>query len=160
MIDYKSRDLLENTFTRARWLATVFIGSLFVEAVVVETLLWFMSFTGLTDPEAGLPAGLQYVLLVAGLSDLVFLPFLRRRLLAARSDSQPATLISRLMSVAIVTLAISIYPALLGLVIFLLWGGRLLFYPLWGVSLAFMLVYFPRQSFWEEWVGGGGRMEI
>ena len=160
MIDYKSRELLENTLNRARWVAVALVGSLFADAVVVELLWWFMApFTGFM-PENEIPSLFQYVLVGIGLSDLVFLPFLRRSMLAAWHGSQPATLISRLMSMSIVSLAISCVPAILGLVIFLIWAGRLAFYALWGASLFFMLVYFPRQSFWEEWVEGGGRMEL
>jgi hypothetical protein len=158
---YKSREQLENTFNRARWIAIALIGSLFVESFVIEMLRWFVPFNGFAGAENGISPLFQYILMVLGLSDLVFLPFLRRSLLSPRnvSSTNPSVLIPRLMSVTIISLAISNAPALLGLVIFLMWGERLPFYMLWGVSLIFMLVYFPRMSFWEEWVEGGGRME-
>ncbi len=160
MMDYKNRELLENTYRRARLIAMALLGSLFVDVAVVEMMRWFNPFAGLMDPETGLSPRFQYLIMIIGLSDLIFLPFLRRSLLTARDSAPPAILIPRLISVSIVTLAVSYAPALLGLGIFLLWGNRLPFYVLWGVSFVVMLGYFPRQSVWEEWVGGGGRMEV
>ncbi len=159
MLDYKNRELLENTFNRARWIALAMLGSLLIEGFVVEMMRWFAPFAGFADAETGLSPHWQYVILVVGLSDLVFLPFLQRSLLTVRNSPQPSALISRLMTVTIISLAVSYTPALLGLVSFLMWGERLAFYALWGVSLVAMLVYFPRLRFWEAWVEGGGRLE-
>lgn len=159
MLSYPIRELFENTFTRLRWVSLVMLGSLFLEASVAEMMRWFFPFTGFNNPETGLSPNWQALILMVGLSDLVFLPFLRRRLLAIRPGAQPEELIRRMWGVSIISLAVSYTPAVLGLVIFLVWGTRGMFYALWGVSLLFLLVYFPRQSFWEEWVEGGGRME-
>lgn len=160
MLSFQTRKLLENTFNRVRWIAVAMVGSLFIEAVVVEMIHWFVPFEGIARAEEGLSPSLQYVLIAVGLSDLVFLPFLRRSMLAGRGDGAEKRLIARLQAVTIATLAIAHFPALMGLVIFVLWTSRWAFYGLWGVSLIVMLVYFPRLRFWEEWISGGGRMEV
>lgn len=153
--------MVASAYNRARWLAIAMLGGLFAQAVVVEVFWWFSApFSGFAGAEPGMSPLVRYVLVGAGLADLVFLPFLRRILLAVRGDRRPAALISRLMAVTVITLAISSFPAVMGLLIFLLFGGRLVFYALWLVSLVLLSAYFPRQSFWEEWVEGGGRMEV
>lgn len=160
MLSFQTREWLENTFNQVRWIALAMLGSLFVEAIVVEMIHWFFPFEGFATAEEGLSPSVQYVLIAVGLSDLVFLPFLRRSMLAARGDHTEKRLIARLRAVAIVTLAIAHFPALMGMVIFVLWTSRWAFYLLWGVSLIVMLAYFPRLRFWEEWISGGGRMEV
>ncbi|GAB4581174.1 MAG: hypothetical protein Fur0022_39210 [Anaerolineales bacterium] len=160
MIDYQTRELFDSTFNRLRWIAIAMLGSLFVEAIVVEMMRWFVPFSGFANSDGGFSRDFLYLLLVAGLADLLFLPILRRRFLAGRPGANPKLLIPRMRVITILSLAISNAPAMLGLVIFLMWNARWAFYALWVVSLGFMLIYFPRQYFWEEWVEGGGRMEV
>ncbi|NUM48613.1 MAG: hypothetical protein HUU38_28225 [Anaerolineales bacterium] len=159
MLDYKTRELFETTFTRLRWLAIAMLGSLFIVAVVVEIIHWFVPFTGFAGDDS-FSSPFVYVLLVTGLADLLFLPFFRRGFLAERPGATPANLISRMRVITILSLAVAQAPAILGIVIFLMLGVRWAFYVLWGGALVAMLAYFPRQMFWEEWVEGGGRMEV
>ncbi len=64
----------------------------------------------------------------------------------------PAALGRRLMMVSILTSAFSEVPALLGFVLFLLAGLNWDLYVLVFVSLVLLFMFFPRLSYWEEWI--------
>ena len=148
MWDDPNRVLLEKTFTRVWWIALALMGSLFVEAIVIELVAGVVPLPGFTDPENELSPNIRYILLVLAVSDALFLPFLRRRLLTVQNKASPKILIARLQATSIVTLAISSFPAWMGMVIFLLWMYRGPFYFLWVFSLVLLLAYFPRKHFW------------
>jgi len=84
-------------------------------------------------------------LVEAGLTGLV------RRALLARSRSEGAAAQARrLITTAVVTAALAEVPAILGLVLFMLWGLSGDFYALFALSLALGAIYFPRLDGWRE----------
>src|SRR5712691_3235756 len=62
-----------------------------------------------------------------------------------------ATQAGRLVTTAVITAALAEVPAILGLVLFMLFGLRGDFYALFALSLALEAIYFPRLDGWRAW---------
>lgn len=75
----------------------------------------------------------------------------RRALLTRARSEVAATQPGRLVTAAVITAAMAEAPAVLGLVLFMLFGLRADFYALFALSLALQAVYFPRLDGWRQW---------
>jgi F0F1-type ATP synthase membrane subunit c/vacuolar-type H+-ATPase subunit K len=75
----------------------------------------------------------------------------RRALLTRARAEAAATQPGRLVTTAVITAALAETPAILGLVLFMVFGLRADFYALLALSLALQAVYFPRLDGWREW---------
>jgi hypothetical protein len=75
----------------------------------------------------------------------------RRALLTRARAEAVATQPGRLVTTAVITAALAETPAILGLVLFMVFGLRADFYALLALSLALQAVYFPRLDGWREW---------
>lgn len=84
--------------------------------------------------------------LALGVVAVVLAGVMRRATLASGGGSPAA----RLLSASIVALALAEVPAVFGLVAYVLTGLPVAAYPLFVLSLAALLLYFPRWSQWEE----------
>ncbi|NJN44551.1 MAG: hypothetical protein HC806_07400, partial [Anaerolineae bacterium] len=118
-----TNNLLDNAYRSTRYLAIALLGSLFIEAGVVELVHWTMTpFDGFGEFEGGSYPLMRYLLVLVGMSDLIILPFLRRSILLApaKAGEETPALLARLRNATILTLAISNAPAILGLAIFLI----------------------------------------
>ena len=94
MMDYKNRELLENTYRRARLIAMALLGSLFVDIVVVEMMRWFNPLS--SSPSSARPSVCSKSL-IAPLSRLSSVSSACRRPIAATTssaDSPPKLLIA------------------------------------------------------------------
>ncbi len=134
---------------------TVVVAAAMITALVayagIVTMMQFQSFTGFNPEKLG---GLREGFLLVILFVLVGIRLSRKALLKKTPSDNPETLVNRLRSATIVTFALCEIPAILGLVMFLLGGSTKDFYSLALVSLAFMVLYFPRYRHWEAWVQG------
>jgi hypothetical protein len=99
-------------------------------------------------------SGLREGFLVAILFVLIGIRMSRKAILTKERGDTSRTLVNRLRLATITTFAMCEVPAILGLVLFLLGGSSKDFYSLALVSLAFMVLYFPRYRHWETWVRG------
>ena len=117
-----------------------------VVAVISVSQAPFEGFAPSAQPSILRTALWTLALVEAGLIGLV------RRALLARSGSEGAAAQARrLITTAVVTAALAEVPAILGLVLFMLWGLSGDFYALFALSLALGAVYFPRLDGWREW---------
>ncbi len=81
------------------------------------------------------------------------LPPLRRRLLAQRPGVPQFVRIQQVFNCAVTTGFVAAPPAILGFVLVALNGLYIDLYALSCLSLLTMIVYFPREDAWNEWVG-------
>ena len=96
------------------------------------------------------PSILRSALWTMALVEAGLIGFVRRALLARSRPAGSAAQARRLITTAVVTAALAEVPAILGLVLFMLWGLSGDFYALFALSLALGAIYFPRLDGWRE----------
>jgi hypothetical protein len=94
---------------------------------------------------------LRVALWTAAMVDAGLIGLVRRALLARSRGEGAAAQARRLIMTSVVTTAFAEVPAILGLVLFMLWGLSGDFYALFALSLALQAIYFPRLDGWREW---------
>jgi len=95
---------------------------------------------------------LRIVLWTVAVLEAGLIGVVRRALLTHARTESAATQAGRLITTSVITAALAETPAVLGLVLFMLFGLRADFYALLAISLALQAVYFPRLEGWREWV--------
>jgi hypothetical protein len=80
---------------------------------------------------------------------------LRKAILKHCRPTDFNALLSKLMTVAILTILVAEMPAVLGLLLFLLGGFYKEFYIALGYSVLVIFAYFPRDNQWEKWLTNG-----
>ena len=117
-------------------------------AMAASTVLYALVVAVIGDGDfmMGVTALWTAALVEAGLIGLV-----RRALLARSRGEGAAAQARRLITTSVVTAALAEVPAILGLVLFMLWGLSGDFYALFALSLALGAIYFPRLDGWREW---------
>jgi F0F1-type ATP synthase membrane subunit c/vacuolar-type H+-ATPase subunit K len=118
-----------------------------VVAVISVVQAPFEGFAGQSEASTLRIALWTVAALEAGLIGVV-----RGALLTRARVEAAATQPGRLVTTAVITAALAETPAILGLVLFMLFGLRADFYILFAFSLALQAVYFPRLDGWREWV--------
>lgn len=126
---------------------------LYVVAVGVVSIVQspFEGFAGQTQSP-----NLRVMLWTAAVLEAGLIGVVRRSLLARHLTAGPAAQAQRLVSTAVVVAALAEVPAILGLVLFMLFGLRADFYALLLLSLGLQAVYFPRLDGWREWAAAPG----
>jgi hypothetical protein len=123
--------------------AAAMLVSVGVSWVLVEILARLGT---VAHPFAG-QARVGYLALALGIGFVVVAAIVRRVLLAGAPDDPSR----RIPMASVVTFALAEVPATCGLMVFMLTGMREAAYPLFVVSFAGLLLYFPRWGQWEEW---------
>jgi hypothetical protein len=138
-----------------RVIATVAAAMIVSLAVYAAVVVVFQSqhegFSGFAPERI---SGLREGFLLAVLFVLIGIRMSRKAILKKDRGDDSMTLMNRLRLATVTTFAMCEVPAILGLVLFLLGGSSKDFYSLALVSLAFMVLYFPRYRHWETWVRG------
>ena len=117
-----------------------------VVAVISISQASFEGFAGQSQASTLRIALWTVAVLEAGLIGVV------RKVLLTRVRTESATIqAGRLVTTSVITAALAELPAVLGLVLFMLFGLRGDFYALFAFSLALQAVYFPRLDGWREW---------
>lgn len=96
------------------------------------------------------PSILRSALWTMALAEAGLIGLVRRVLLARSRSEGAAAQARRLITTAVVTAALAEVPAILGLVLFMLWGLSGDFYALFALSLALGAIFFPRLDGWRE----------
>lgn len=110
----------------------------------------FLGFLSGTLPEGSRPV-LRYAFFAAAVASVVVLRFLHGRMLRKAASAEiPGEALKILSRTSSVILALSEFPALLGLILFFLAGYNRDFYLLLFVSLFLLFMYFPRLKSWED----------
>lgn len=138
------------------WLAMVF--SVFIYALVVESMRWNPVFFGITStvPEAEI---IRYAFFFLAISGFFLIRFVRHQLLFGKvgrntgfSKSPFLPIPTRLITASIVTFVICESVAIYGLALFFLTRGPFDFYLFMVLSLFYFAFFFPRYAQWEELV--------
>ena len=141
---------LEAAYRNAAIICGAMAASTLFYAGVVEIISVFQApfegFAGQSGESSLRVAIWTLAVLEAGVIGIV-----RRALLARARTEAAATQAGRLVTTAVITAALAEAPAILGLVLFMLFGLRADFYALLTLSLALQAVYFPRLDGWREW---------
>ncbi len=128
-------------------------------AMAASTVLYALVVVGIGLTQApfegfGGPAGhsnLRVALWTAALAEAGLIGLARRALLARSRGEGAAAQARRLITTSVITAAFAEVPAILGLVLFMLWGLSGDFYALFALALALQAIYFPRLDGWREW---------
>lgn len=143
------RKKLKKSWQAAALAAAGIIGGIFFYTVIVELL----NKTGYKPPlQAADAGGAKYALYFLALSGLAVLKMAGLKLGGKKGN--PEETIKALTTLAIVRAALCELPAVAGLLIFLLTGGRSDFYLLIIFALALEIYNFPRLAQWEERIRG------
>ena len=106
---------------------------------------------GTLKPAFAGDARIGYLALALGVVVVVVAGIVRRVTLAG-SAGEPG---ARLLAASIVASALAEVPGIGGLVVYMLTGLPAAAHPLFVLSFAALLLYFPRWSQWEEWARAG-----
>lgn len=136
-------------------IARTVTAALFAYAFVVEALpIVKPGFVGLLAGSQSTIDVLRYGLSGLTLGIALLIPALRRRL-TSRTPSRESSVrppAQVLLAATVISLALAESPAIFGLVLFLLGGNRWDFYGFAAFALLLMLVVFPRDHEWRDWL--------
>jgi hypothetical protein len=128
--------------------ATIVAVALMASVAICWSLVPTLARLGTLKPAFAGDARIGYLALALGVVVVVVAGIMRRATLAG-STGEPA---ARLLTASIVASALAEAPGVGGLVVYVLTGLPMAAYPLFVLSFAALLFYFPRWSQWEEWV--------
>ena len=145
----KDSACLETAYRNAAIICGAMAASTVLYALVVAVISTFQAPFGGFAPGAQ-PSILRSALWTMALVEAGLIGLVRRALLARSRSEGAAAQARRLITTAVVTAALAEVPAILGLVLFMLWGLSGDFYALCALSLALGAIYFPRLDGWRE----------
>ena len=145
-------DALGRAYRTAQAVGGAMVLSLAVLAVVIAQI------RRANAPFAGFAPGvpldvLRWIFAALALADLWLVRFMRTKILA--NAALPP--VQRLLSAAIVGLALCEAVALYGFVLFVLAGRPTDYYVFAALALLGFALYFPRRQAWEDWLGSQPR---
>jgi hypothetical protein len=149
----ETQDALKRAYEASVSLSWAMVIVLVLSAIVVEIVrMQEGHFAGWSPQLAdGVRDYVYGVAIVLPLS----LGYIRKAVLKGSESPGPTSLARRLRTVIALTMLVADMPALLGFGLFLLGGFYREFYIALGYSLMVLLIYFPRASLWESWLGRG-----
>ena len=127
--------------------AAIVAVALMASVAICWSLVPTLARLGTLKPAFAGDARIGYLALAFGVVVVVVAGIMRRTTLAGSVGEAGA----RLLTASIVASALAEVPGLLGLVVYMLTGLPTAAYPLFVLSFAALLFYFPRWSQWEEW---------
>lgn len=125
-------------------------SSLLIYALVVEFIRIKQVSLASLDPQM-----LEYIrltLVVISFSLFLVINYLNNLILKRNRQDNMQTLVNKLRTANIISLALSEMPAVFGLALFFLSGVPRDFYILLILSAALIYIFFPRFSAWENWL--------
>jgi F0F1-type ATP synthase membrane subunit c/vacuolar-type H+-ATPase subunit K len=141
---------LEAAYRNAAIICSAMAASTVLYALVVVGIsLSQAPFEGFGGPAQ--PSILRIALWTAAAVEAGLIGLVRRTLLARSRGEGAAAQARRLITTSVVTAAFAEVPAILGLVLFMLWGLSGDFFALLALSLALQAIHFPRLDGWREW---------
>jgi hypothetical protein len=132
---------------RAQYRAAVVMSVALIGAVAMcWSLVPLLGRVGTLRPAFAGNGQLGHLALALGIVVVIIAGVMRRATLA-RGGGPPA---ARLLAASVVASALAEVPAVLGLVVYMLTGLPTASYPLFVLSFAALLFYFPRWSQWGD----------
>lgn len=147
----------ENDLKRAYKISAIvgmaIIGSFLIYVVFVEVIA--SQQVSLLDAMTAANMGMmRYIFYALSIVSVVILRIIRGAMLRKSPTDDRQALIGKLQKTSLLTTALCEGPAIFGLVLFLLGGGRRDFYFLLIVSFILLFMSFPRLKNWESWLEG------
>ncbi len=143
----KDVSLLKETFNRVLLITAVIIASLFICAAIVEWIRSaYIPFHGFADYK-WFPRLKTFLYLMA-MFNILLIRYVVMRIYIAPGPDNFETIVKRLSNADIASMLISELPCFYGLVLFLLAGDLIDFYLLFGLSIIYCTIYFPRYKKW------------
>ncbi len=143
----KDVSLLKETFNKVLLITAAIIASLFISAALVE---WIRSayapFHGVAYYN-WFPKLKNFLYLMA-MFNILLIRYVVMRIYIAPGTDNFETIVKRLSKADISSMLISELPCFYGLVLFLLGGDLIDFYMLFGLSIIYCTIYFPRYNKW------------
>jgi hypothetical protein len=138
-------------FRRTVFIVATIFATIVAYAVLVEVLRAALKpFHGFSQIPLGRFQTVRLLGYGLAILAIVFLRLIRGRLLRVRAGEPAPAVLMRLMRTAILTSVLAEWPALCGLILFLLLGLTRDFYILLAVSLVVEFMFFPRRAAWDE----------
>lgn len=142
-----ARIQLRETFNKVLLIAVAIIVSLFICAAIVE---WIRSayapFHGFANYK-WIPR-LQTFLYLMAMFNILFVRYVVMRIHIAPGSNDFETIVKKLSNADIASMVICELPCFYGLALFLLTGDVIDFYLLFGLSIVYYMIYFPRYKNW------------
>lgn len=143
------REALKKAYTTAAIVSGAIITAIVFYAAVVEVLAHMGHKPPLVPPAAH---AVKYALYIVAVSVLLFLKIIGARF--SGGSASPGEALKSLRTLAIAKAAACEVPAVCGLMLFILTGGRADFYMLTIFSVGLEIYHFPRLQRWEERLRG------
>lgn len=119
---------------------------------MMGSLLTYTAVTQLVSPGTVTDtATLRIVFYVLSAGCLVTILVLKNFFLQKKSEDKLGTLIEKLTTYNVITLALCEVPAVSGLVLYFIGGNRKDFYILASYSLLLLVLFFPKFNQWQEY---------
>ncbi|HDH11788.1 MAG TPA: hypothetical protein ENG83_06280 [Nitrospirae bacterium] len=138
---------LREAFNRVLRINAAIVASLFICAAIVE---WarsaYVPFNGFVDYE-WLPRLRTFLYLMA-MFNLLLIRYVVMRIYIAPGPPGFGTIVKRLSKAGIASMLASGLPCFYGLLLFLSAGDPVDFYLLFGLSVIYGMIYFPRYKSW------------
>ncbi|MEC4676988.1 MAG: hypothetical protein VST72_08765 [Nitrospirota bacterium] len=139
--------LLKTAFHRVLLLTAAIIAGLFVCAAAVEWIRSaYLNFSGFAD-YTWFPK-LKTFLYLMTMFNVMIVRYAVMRIYIAPGPDDFGTIVGRLAKADVVSMIICGLPCLYGLILFLLSGDLVDFYLLFGLSIIYYMIYFPRYKKW------------
>ncbi len=147
MLKTGSESLLKDAFNKVLLVTAVVTAGLFLSAALVE---WMKSsyapFHGFANYE-WIPR-LNTFLYLMTMFNILVIRYAVMRIYIAPGPDDLKTIVRRLARADIASMLLSGLPCIYGLVLFLLAGDHVDFYLLFGLSVIYGTIYFPRYKKW------------
>ena len=138
---------LRSSFNRVLAMSVAVISSFFVCAVVIEVMRnAYAPFHGVADFK-WMP-NLRTFLYLMAMFNILVVRYVVMRIYVAPGPDNFETIVKRLSKAGIASMLTSELPCFYGLGLFLLAGDPVDFYLLFGLSVIYGMIYFPRYKNW------------
>ncbi len=139
--------LLKAAFHRVLLITAAIVAGLFVCAAAVEWIRSaYLNFNGFAD-YIWFPRLRTFLYLMA-MFNIMIVRYAVMRIYVAPGPDNFETIVGRLAKGEVVSMIICGLPCFYGLILFLLSGDLVDFYLLFGLSIIYYMIYFPRYKKW------------
>lgn len=139
---------MREAFNRVVRMTAAIIAGLFILAAIAEIVRSvYAPFNGFAANVKWVP-GLRNFFYLMAMFNILLIRYIIMRIYIAAGDITDETIVKRLSKADIASMLISQLPCLYGLVLFLMAGDLIDFYLLFGFSVIYSMIYFPRYKKW------------
>ena len=139
---------LRDAYNRVLRITAAIIAGIFIIAGIAEWVRSaYVPFNGLAANYEWIP-GLKNFLYLMTMFNILVIRYVIMRIYIAPGDDNFRTIVARLSKAGTASMLTSALPCLYGLLLFLLAGDLVDFYLLFGLTIIYSTIYFPRYKNW------------